>query len=1268
MNEPRPDPTSITGRADLAAALRSVRESSGVTFRELVERSGGLHGTVSGWFSGHHVPIKASADMFDRALRVLGIDDSDEREEWWKAVGRARVSQSRRSNAGARVPYKGLEAFDAADADLFFGRTDVVAALTRRIDSTAEAGGGVVAVIGASGSGKSSMLRAGLTPELPGLRIRTGAADARTFTEELSSTEAAPVGSVLVFDQLEELWTLAAEAERRAFFDALATYTTGSNVVVVGLRADFYRHAVAEDVLTTALVDNPIVVGRLRPDQLREVIVEPARAAGMSVDDGLLRVLTAEMEPSGTVLAHDHGALPMLSHALLATWQAATRQAGTGQAGTGTSGTGKTLTVDDYYATGGLPGAVQQSAEAVFEALGPAGRAEARRVFVRLVNIDDEVLTRRRVARVELFRNEDPDCTDSDDDVEAVIESFTASRLLTVEEESVSVTHEVLLTAWSRLRGWIDDDRAWHLTHRLLTDAAVAWDAGGRDGAALLPAARVESLQNSLTGNDRAADLNVVERDFLDRSATRVEQGRAQKRRRRRVLEVLTGALAVVTALAVTLAVVAFTARADADSRRVEAEAALAGQLAGSAERLRTLDPGLSVHLALAAYKIDPTTSARSALLDASAIHAPVRLPGVSGEARARVDSSGTLVATASADGNVRLWSVDQPAARQRAGFRPKSVAGMTAIEFAPGAPMIALGSATETSLWSVADPDAPKEISVVGGGSKSLAFSPDGRTLASVSAEGAVSVWDVSDSAAPAPGLQLDTPAPSNAVKFSPDGRFLVTVGVARSMQVWDTASYASAVLGVLPDGSTYDYLSVGFSPDGRSLAAGTTGREVARWTVGDRGTLSGVPALTGFTSYVNDVAFSNDGSEVAAVSSDNSIKIWDAVTGVSRETLPGSTVVTSVVFSPDDSTMITAGGDGITRLWPMPGPVMSGQTDTVFVTPVDGSRSRLLVGVGSKGDGLRLWDITDPDRPVASRRNLTPATGDVLTGAAAISWDGTLVAGGTASGGFQLWDTRDLDNPVPLGEPHAAVNSLTAGLAFSRSGNVLAVSPQNTTDVSLWDVRDPSSPVMLSTFDVGANPTVLAFSPDEKTLAIPTLANVVLLLDVSDPGSPRVMTSLGGFDNDAQAVAYSPDGRLLAAGSADHTVRLWDVTNPADPQHIARIVGPRGAIYSVAFDPSGTWLVAGVDGQSMWIWDLRDQWNPSTFATLTAYGDRTNDAVFGASGDAVFAGGPAKDLRVWHTDPEEVEKRICATGGSTITAEEWAQYLPAVPFREVC
>jgi WD40 repeat protein len=382
----------------------------------------------------------------------------------------------------------------------------------------------------------------------------------------------------------------------------------------------------------------------------------------------------------------------------------------------------------------------------------------------------------------------------------------------------------------------------------------------------------------------------------------------------------------------------------------------------------------------------------------------------------------------------------------------------------------------------------------------------------------------------------------------------------------------------------------------------------------------------------------------------------------------LPGSTVVMSVDYAPDDSALITAGQDGVTRVWPLPGPVMPGQTDTVFINPTDGSGTRVLAGVGSRGDGLRLWDVTDPDRPIVSERPLSPTTGDPLTGAAALSWDGSLAAGGTSSGAFQLWDVRAPQNPIPLGTPHAAVDSLVGVLVFTRTGDLLAVSPQNTPDVELWDVRDPSRPTRLSGFDVGNNPQVMAFSPDGRTLAVPTLNDEVELWNVSDPAAPVKVSTVAGFSGDAQATAFSPDGRMLAAGSADHTLRLWDVADPTTPRHVAQIVGPREAVYSVAFDPSGTRLVAGVDGQSMWMWDISDPFDPTTFATLTAYGNRVNDAVFTAGGAAVIGGGPEKDLRVWRTDPEDVVERICAGGGSTITREEWDQYLPGSPFRELC
>lgn len=1245
MNTDRPDPSAIVTRAELAAGLRALREQSGVTYRELVERSGGLHGTVRGWFFGHHVPVKASSEMFDRVLAACGVDSRAERQRWWDAVGRVRSSPGRKHSRKGQAPYKGLEAFGEQDREWFFGRDDVTGTLVARVDALAEAGGGVVVVLGASGSGKSSLLRAGLAGAREGVTVRSGFVGARDFVDTETHT------AVLVFDQIEELWTLATDDERAAFRDAVRRVLDGSSVVVVfGLRADFYQNAIGEDVFVRGLGDSPVVVGRLGPKEVADVIVEPARKAGMTVDDALLRALIKEFEPRGSTFAHDQGALPMLSHALLSTWQLAK---------------GNRLTVDDYHATGGLAGAVQQSAETVFASLTPAQQEQARRIFVRLVNIDGEVLTRRRVARAELFHGDGVDA-----DVETVLEAFTASRLLTVEEEAVSVTHEVLLTAWDRMRLWIADDRQWLLTHRRLTDAAVLWDEAGRDTGSVLSRSRLDAVEDSLADGDHRDDLNAVDRDFLAASRDRVDHFRSQRRRRRRVLEGLAAALAVVTVVAVGSAGVAFSARADADQRRADAESALAGQVAGTAERLRELDPGLSVHLALAAYETNPTQAARSALLDASAIHAPVRLPGVPGQSRARIDSTGTVLATAGADGVVRLWSVDGSAAQSRGTITLSGPGSAVALAFAPSEPIVAVGGASGTSLWDVSDPDAPVELAAVDDArSKVLAFDADGRALVMVSAQGDVSLWDVSDRRAPALVANPGTSGAVNAAAFAPSGALLVTAGVGRSLRVWNTADLRAPVVDVPADGSTNDYLSLAFAPDGRTLAAGTTGREVVRWAVDERGGLTSRPALTGFTSYVNDVAFSPDGSELAAVSSDSSMRTWDTVTDDPREVLPGSSVVLSVAYSPDDRSLIAAGQDGITRLWPMPGPVMSGQTDTVFVNPIDGSGTRIVAGVGSRGDGLRLWDVTNPDRPVSAGQNLTSTVpSDPLTGAAAISWDGTVVAGGTASGAFQLWNIENPRNPIPLGGPHPAVATLVGALAFSRNGDLLAVSPQNSSDISLWDVSTPDRPVQLATFDAGNNPQVMAFSPDGRVIAVPTLADVVELWDVTVPDAPRLTTTLDGFDDDATTVAFDPDGRILAAGSADRTVRLWNVEDSSAPRHVARIHGPRDAVYSLSFDPSGTRLAAGVGGRSMWIWDVKDPWNPESYATLTAYGDRVNDAVFTADGNAVVAGGPKQDLRVWRTDPDEVASRICDRGGLSVTPDEWEQYLPGSPYRELC
>lgn len=1243
MNAVPLDPMSITDRAQLAAGLRALRENSGVTFRELVQRSGGLQGTISGWFSGHHLPIKSSADMFDRVLVELGIGDLDERQRWWDAVGRVRSARGRKQSGRGPAPYKGLESFDASDAEWFFGRGDVVEVLRTRVRAVADGGGGVVVVLGASGSGKSSILRAGLATTYPGLGVRSGISDMLDFAEHSAGE------SVLIFDQLEELWTHADGDERTRFLSAVQSRIDAGAVAVLGLRADFYSNAIDEPVLTQGLVDNPVVLGRLSPDQLREVIVEPARKAGMTVDDALLRVLLAEMEPSGSVFAHDQGALPMLSHALLGTWQSAS---------------GSVMTVDDYVATGGLPGAVQQSAEKVYSSLSDVQQSAARRTFVRLVNIDGDVLTRRRVARAELFRNES-----TDGDVEAVLEDFTGARLLTVEEETVSVTHEVLLTAWDRLRRWIDDDRQWHLTHRRLTDAAVQWDESGRDVGSVLPVSRLASVRESLAEGDREDDLNAVERDFVAVSEARHRQEVAVDRRRRRTLKGLAASLTVITVLAVSAAALAFSARSEADERRVDAEAALSGQLAFQAERLRGVDPALSVQVALAAYELNPTVVARSALLDASALQAPVRFAGPPGEAMVRTDSSGEVLFTAGADGVVTLRSLTATGRPVLSSIDLGGRGESRVIAIAPFAPILAVGGTSGTSLWEFADPTAPQKLAQLPTPVTALvSFDPRGRWLATGTFRGNATLWDLGDIRAPRELDTLTNPGGVSSVAFSPDGTAIVTGGTGRSIRVWDVMARERPIYDSERDASTYEYRQLAFSPDGRTLVAGTTGREVARWSVDGSGRLLGQASLTGFDDSVTDVAFSRDGERIVGVGADSTLRLWNTGDGELLEALPGGAQLSSVAFGSDDRVLATAGKDGVVRLWPQPGPVLGGHGDTVFINPIDGSGTKLVAGVGVRGPGLRVWDLADPAAAVSGRVPLSGVGNERVDGAAAITSDGRIVAGGLVSGGFQLWDVSDVNDPVLLSGPNPAVRTLVGSLSFDEAGRILAVSPQDSTDVALWDVSDPTDPKPLSVIEVGDNPVVLAISPDGSTLAVPTVGDVVELWNITSPEAPTLRTVLGGFENDVNVAVFSPDGSVLAAGSADNSIRLWDVADPDVPTQLSRIDGLRAAIFSLNFDPAGTRLVAGVDGVSMWVLNIEDPTSPSIYATLTAYGDRVNDADFGADGSVIFGGGPARNIRVWQTDPEVVKERICSSGGMGMTPEEWDRYAPGIEYRVLC
>ncbi|GGF91808.1 hypothetical protein GCM10007304_02210 [Rhodococcoides trifolii] len=1213
----------------------TLREERSLTIRQVVERSGGSLATLGGWYSGRHVPTPQNSKAFFSLLTACGVIDDAEQARWWDAVLRVRRPAAQRPD---ETPYKGLDSFEPEDADWFFGRQDVVSNLLARVE-VARSGDAsrVIVVTGASGSGKSSLLRAGLVAALD--------VDAVITRPSLPfPTATAPV---LIVDQAEELWSPEfGSDERSSYLDRLAA----GAVVVVGLRADFYASALAEPVLLRALSAGPLVVGPMSAEDMREVIIGPARKAGATVEDDLVDVLLGDLIPAGSTFASEPGILPLLSHALLGTWQRARTP---------------TLTVADYRATGGISGAVQQSAEEVFGTLSPAEQTRVRRVLLRLVTIDGDTVTRRRMPLAELS-GEGSDL--------ALLQRFADARLLTVDEDVVHVTHEALLTVWTRLREWIDADRAWFVNHRILTQAVGVWTESGRDPSALLGASRLGFYDELLGTGDRTEDLNSVEREFLDDSRIRLHNDAQVERRRARTRRRLVGALAAATVVAVVLAVTAFVARSDALDERMAADAARAQaesrQIVAQALALRERDPGVAAQLAVAAYRRSPTYEARSTLLDSTGVRAPSRLLASDGSSVLAVSPTASMVAVGRGSGDVEMYSLgDQFDSLGR--FTVGIDVPVYSLSFGPNGSTLVVGTASGVHLVDVSNGSDPQVLwsrsttsSVVG-----LTFSPDGRQLTVGTAGPDILRFDVGPESDPValPPLQLPS-STRTVVANSPDGRFLVATGSGQSMRVWSTTETDRLVVDTPPDGSTNNILALDFSSAGDSIIAGTTGRQIRRWAVTATGAMVEQPALSGFTGYVNSVAFSGDDEFIAGGSTDLTTRVWNTRNiGAGATTLPGPATVTSVQFDSSTGDLVTGDEAGTIRRWSLPGPVLSDAGDKVFTNPSDAAGRELIGGAGVRGSGAQFWDLSDIDRPVLRAPLLAPTPGSRLTGASALSSDGDLAVVGTDMGGFQLWDTSDKASIRPTGSVSNAVQTLTASLSFDREADTLAVSGQNASDVALWSVADEQQPRRLASFVVLGLPTVLAYNPIAPLLAIATSSEAVELWDTSDPGSPTRIATVSGFDADASSVAFSRDGTTLAAGSSDRSVRLWNVQDPRQPrpQGSARTTA---AVMSVAFSPDGTSLAAGISTDALVLWDVNDRSDPVPIATLTAAQARINDPAFLAGGDVVAGGGDSARIHLWRTKVDQAVDFLCGRAGSVLTEDEWNDLLPGVDYDPPC
>jgi WD40 repeat protein/DNA-binding SARP family transcriptional activator len=1195
-------------------------------------------------------------------------------------------------------PFRGLHYFDVGDADLFFGREPLTVTLVRRVRTER-----FLAVIGASGSGKSSVVRAGLvaalsrqdalasgapstddracwdvhllTPTALPLAALAGSLTGTGRRESACTTLLSELGrdpcglqrflsqgratgrrALLVVDQFEEVFTLCHdEFEREAFIENLMSATQlGAAVVVIALRADFYPHCARYASLRQAIAQHQEFVGPMDPAELRQAIELPAARGGWSIEPGLIDLLLRDV-------GDEPGALPLLSHALLETWHRRR---------------GRRLTLAGYAEAGGIASAIARTADGVFaERLTLAQQPIARRIFLRLTELGEGTQdTRRRAGMSELIRS-----VDEEPAVRAVLQVLAEARLITLSANAVEVAHEALIREWPLLRDWLNRDRESLRLRRRMTDVAQDWERLGHDPGLLY---RGVALSQALDWAADGDDLDPLEREFLERSEEASEQ-EARAREAQRLRE-LAAAQQV----------------AEAERRRADAEHQAAAEQRRTTATLRRRALFLAGSLAIAL-----TTAAAAVFFGAQARDQATRAQA-SGRVAAARELAAAAVSNMSVDAELaallalqavtttyavdRTWTPEAEDALHRTVplLRTELVlTGHTAevvdVTFSPSGQRIATASQDGTArIWNATAGTDQLTLSGHAGAVNAVAFSRDEHLIATASDDSTAKLWDASTGSErvtlSADGQKV------NRVAFSPDGGHLATLSGDGTVKIWDTVTGASVLsFSTIDDIRPEDHaIDIAYRPGEDGLATVSLWGTILEWD------LSGNPAPLQMLARGHGpdqpqrprgVAFSPDGEHIAGAGN-TAATVWSASTGREIFTVVGhSNQIYAVAFSQDRSRFATGSLDRTARVW-------DAATGRELLTLVghQGAVNRVAFSPG----GSRL--VTASADKTARVWNLGPAR-EVLTlptiqspGRVSYSADGSRLVDGRADGTAWVWDAASGDQLLTLRRHTDRV----IGTAFSRDGRHLATSSFDGT-ARLWDAASGEQLRVLSghtgrvwgvTFSpdgsrlasAGQDGTTriwhvatgqeqmrlpsgpaasVAYSPDGSRLAVGSLLQG--LVRIYNPSTGELLLSLSGHKDNVWSVVFSRDGGRLLSVSADGA-RVWE-TLSGHPLLVLR--GPAGADVGAAFSPDGRLIgTVGRDG-------VAKLWHATTgqeLLTLAGPGpeEGLSSIAFSPDGRNLATGGD-KAVRMYLVHLDELIALARTRLSRTLTVEECQRYL---------
>jgi WD40 repeat protein len=1184
-----------------------------------------------------------------------------------------------------RAPYRGWESFEELDAGVFFGRdAQIVRALDMLRAMRSTGVDSLFAVLGPSGSGKSSFLRAGLLPRcrredrhfvvldimrperhaltgdsglaqaIYGGRRRLGLERPALGDVEIACTtdagavrrllaecrlaaaqglpdvgpDAAAPTLVLPLDQAEELFSADTGGEAAAFLELIAELAQPDDqgerlgLIVAGtIRTDRYELMQTAPALAGLTSE---VFDDLKPmpdNQFREVITGPAARASAGGDR--LSIAPDLVNRLLDDAAAGGDALPLLALTLRRLYD---RYGATGE-----------LTLASYEAMGGMEKVVQSAVDEVLAA-DPEQRgaqlAALRAAFIpwlATINPDNDQ-PMRRVAR----------WSDLPESSRALIEAFVEERLLVKDQRGgevvVEVALESLLRQWHDLAGWLREERQSLVAADDIERAATAWRTHHDDPAWLLTGTRLadaETLAAAPGYHDRLARQPT--RDYL--AASRLAENQKLQEEEERRQEKLRHAEEVARL---------------AQERQQTAEAH-AADLRRRARILRAVLAGTAVVAVLAVV---------------GAVVAVVGFSRATREARdalaAQLDTEASAVFSGSNAGSDIQALADtlaaqrirsDPAASRGAFYTATTALNTTRVIIQTPAPvrsmaispdghMLASGSQhAAIRLWNLTDPAHPSPLGGPLTGHTaavdSVAFSPDGHTLASGSSDDTIRLWNLTDPAHPGPlGQPLQVPSAVNSVAFSPDGHTLASGSNDHTIRLWNlTDPTHPGSLGRPLTGHTDAVMSVAFSPDGHTLASGSFDDTIRLWNLTDpaRAGALGQP-LVGHTAAVFSVAFSPDGHTLASASADDTIRLWNltdpAQAGALGQPLVGHTAgVEAVAFSPDGHTLASGSQDDTIRLWNLTDPAhpsplgqpLTGHTGIVW--SVAFSPDGHTLASGSLDATVRLWNL---DTALA----LTGHTGAVLS--VAFSPDGHTLASGSNDDTIRLWNLTDPARAGPLGQPMTGHTAPVDSVAFSPDGHTLASGSQDDT-IRLWNLTDPAHPSPLGGPLTGHTDSVwsVAFSPGGHTLASGSADDTIRLWNLTDPTHPAPLGQpLTGHSGWVFSVAFSPDGHTLAAGNADDTIQLWNLTDPTHPGPLGQpLQGHTSSVLSVAFSPDGHTLASGAADDTIRLWNLTDPAHPGPLGQpLVGHTGYVYGVAFSPDGHTLASGSWDDTVRLWN------------------------------------